>query len=165
MSDLVSTLGDVATPTRARRSLWVRRTGIALLALLVACAAFGLFDGERVVTRAAGDTTVTFTHPSTLRAGEAVRLSATIETQAPQVSLAVPDGLFTELGITNIWPPPIAQRGTSNEHVYEFEAPNGHITIVASGRLDPATGMGRQSVAFSIPETTIDYESTIWVLP
>ena len=130
-SSETTTSGVQPDPDADRRSLWVRRTFMGVLAVVVLAGLFGLLGvRSRTVSRSSADGRVELRvhYAAVARAGLAVPFAITVQRQGGfggDVRIAV-SGHYLELFSRNaIDPEPTAATATDQAVIWQFTAPPG----------------------------------------
>ena len=169
---MTSTLPKVRPDAVIRRARTGRRIWIALLALVVAAGAAGVFGTRHAEkTASGGGFTLSVTYPSVSRPGHAVR---------PEYVLTRPGGFDgpVKMRFTSDWfdlfdenafvPSPSGETTTGAYTLYEFEPPPGDtFVITVDTRIEPARQRGAPGEVSVLDESgapvlTVQYRTRIW---
>jgi len=168
-----STLQDLGSSRESRRRRLGRRTGFAVLALVVAAGLGGLFGpSESTASAQGGGYTLTVTHGAKVRSGQPVPLEITVEAPAPfsgPVELAFDPDVFERLDFQNWYPNPDGETRSDEELTYEFEPPDGNVLVVhLDARVSPGLGISRHEHWVAVVqegEELVRTDYTVWAMP
>ncbi|HET7689621.1 MAG TPA: hypothetical protein VFK41_04545 [Nocardioidaceae bacterium] len=168
-----STLQDLGSSKESRRRRIGRRSGFAVLVLVVGAGLTGfLGPSEGTDTAEGGGYTLTVTHGAKVRSGQPVPLEITVEGPGAfsgPVELAFDPEVFDRFDFQNWYPNPDGESRSDSELTYEFAPPDGNVLVVhLDARVAPGLGISRNEHWIAVmdgSEELVRIDYTVWVMP
>lgn len=169
----IETVPDANDAPRAARARNARRIGVALFAVPVLAAAFGVFGPRPDRASASGSGyAVTVDYPRATRSSIATPFVVTVTKPGgfgPDPVVVRMDRAFMDrLDFQNWYPNPSAESNDGTWTVYEFDPPAGEsLQVSLDARTGPNQGFSSRTYAVAVLDgevaaVTVDFRTTFW---